>query len=83
MPIGAERSGMKALSVRPPWAWAIAHAGKRIENRSRRTTYRGPIAIHASKKLTESDVRRLERFLGKRINPERFVRGAIIATAQS
>lgn len=72
---------MKALSVRPPWAWAIAHARKRVENRSRRTTYRGPIAIHASKRLTEADVRRLERFLGKRFNPERFVRGAIIATA--
>lgn len=72
---------MKALSVRPPWAWAIAHARKRVENRSRRTTYRGPIAIHASKKLTQSDVRKLERILGRRLNPERFVRGAIIATA--
>lgn len=40
---------MKALSVKQPWAWAIAHAGKNIENRGRRTSHRGPVAIHASK----------------------------------
>ena len=42
-----------ALSVRQPWAWAIIHAGKDIENRTwgdpRR---RGRIAIHASKGMT-------------------------------
>lgn len=41
---------MKALSVRQPWAWAILHAGKRIENRDwRGCFYRGPLLIHASK----------------------------------
>lgn len=25
---------MKALTIRQPWAWAICHAGKRIENRA-------------------------------------------------
>ena len=24
---------MKAISIRQPWAWAILHAGKRVENR--------------------------------------------------
>lgn len=38
----------RALSIRQPWAWAIINAGKRIENRSRRVNYRGPICIHAS-----------------------------------
>lgn len=38
----------RALSIRQPWAWAIMNAGKRIENRSRRTHYRGPICLHAS-----------------------------------
>jgi len=38
----------KALSIRQPWAWAILHAGKRIENRPRRFNYRGPICLHAS-----------------------------------
>jgi hypothetical protein len=39
---------VKALSVRQPWAWAIIHAGKDIENRTWRTHYRGPLFIHAS-----------------------------------
>lgn len=40
---------VKILTVRQPWAWAIICAGKDIENRSRRTNYRGPLAIHVSK----------------------------------
>lgn len=40
---------MKAITIRQPWAWAIMHAGKRIENRTREWAYRGEIAIHASK----------------------------------
>ena len=39
------------LTVRQPWAWAIAHAGKDTENRSWMTRYRGPILIHASKRV--------------------------------
>lgn len=42
---------MKALSLWQPWASAIAAGVKKIETRSRRTNYRGPLAIHASKKL--------------------------------
>lgn len=38
---------MKALTIRQPWADAIAHGEKRIENRSRRTNYTGPVLIHA------------------------------------
>ncbi len=38
----------KALSIRQPWANAILFHGKPIENRPRRTNYRGRIAIHAS-----------------------------------
>ena len=41
---------MKALSIRQPWAWAILHAGKRVENRDwQGCHYRGPLLIHASK----------------------------------
>ncbi|NUR59423.1 MAG: ASCH domain-containing protein [Catenulispora sp.] len=39
---------MQALTVRQPYAWAIAHAGKTIENRSWSTSYRGLLAIHAA-----------------------------------
>lgn len=41
---------MKALTIRQPWAWAIAEGHKRIETRSRRTHFRGEIAIHAAKR---------------------------------
>jgi hypothetical protein len=40
---------MRALTVCQPWAWAIIHGMKRIENRTWRTDYRGPLAIHAGK----------------------------------
>jgi hypothetical protein len=40
---------MRALTVRQPWAWAIIHAGKNIENRSWRNRHcSGTVAIHAS-----------------------------------
>ena len=46
---------MKAITVRQPWAWAIMHDGKDVENRSRNIagTYRGPVVIHAG--LTDDD----------------------------
>ncbi len=45
---------MKALTIDAPWAWAIVHGHKRVENRSWRTSHRGPLAIHAGKS-TRSD----------------------------
>jgi hypothetical protein len=41
----------RVLSVRQPWAFAIAEGFKPIENRGRRTHYRGPVWIHAPKPL--------------------------------
>lgn len=40
---------MRILTVRQPWAWAIIHGGKDVENRVRNIAgdYRGPVAIHA------------------------------------
>jgi hypothetical protein len=38
---GEEPFPLRALSIQPPWAWAIAHSDKRIENRSWQTSYRG------------------------------------------
>jgi len=46
-----------ALSIRQPWAWAILHAGKDVENRSWRTSRRGMIALHASKGMTLAEYR--------------------------
>lgn len=39
---------LRALTVRQPWAWAIAHGGKDIENRTWSSSYRGLLAIHAA-----------------------------------
>lgn len=54
-----------ALSVRQPWAWAIIHAGKTIENRSWNRRYasahgpaldfRGRVCIHAGKGMTRDE----------------------------
>ena len=40
---------MKALTLTQPWATLVAIGAKRIETRSWRTAYRGPLAIHAAK----------------------------------
>lgn len=47
---------MRVLTVRQPWAWAIIHGGKNIENRSRNLAgnYRGPVAIHAALRADET-----------------------------
>lgn len=51
----------KALSVRQPWAWAIIHAGKDVENRSQAAlrhmdfSRAHRIAIHASKGMTREE----------------------------
>ena len=50
---------MSALTIKQPWAWAIIHAGKDIENRDWITRYRGPLLIHAGAKL--HDYRQLPR----------------------
>lgn len=49
---------MKALSIRNPWAWAITHGGKRVENREWQCppTYRGPLLIHASKWHSDAEI---------------------------
>lgn len=44
------KPGARVLSVRQPWAWAILHAGKTIENRTWPTAYRGPLLIHAGQR---------------------------------
>jgi len=58
-------SEMRILTVRQPWAWAIIHGGKDVENRVRNIAgnFRGPVAIHAAASatatLTDADERLL------------------------
>lgn len=76
---------MRAISIRQPWAWAIVHAGKRIENRSWRCDYRGPIAIHAAKGMTldeYEDACDFMRDIGVACVPrDKLQRGGIIGVA--
>ncbi len=44
-----------ALSVRQPFAWAIATVQKDVENRGWGTDYRGPLLLHASKTMTQDE----------------------------
>lgn len=76
---------MKALSIRPPWAWAILHLGKTIENRSWKTHYRGPILLHASQALSVEDYENVARH-AKRLrirmpNIEQLPLGGIVGKA--
>jgi hypothetical protein len=83
-----------ALSIRQPWAWAILHAGKDIENREWSTRYRGPICIHAGKGMTRGEfqafvdlARVMERHGQWPDNawipePDELARGAIVGTAE-
>lgn len=47
---------MKTLTVRQPWAWAIARGHKNVENRGWVTPHRGPLAIHAAKRWDDDGV---------------------------
>jgi hypothetical protein len=42
------------LSVKQPWAWLLTHGLKDVENRSRKTSIRGRVWIHASKTWDEA-----------------------------
>ena len=44
---------MRILTVRQPWAWAIIHGQKDVENRVRNIAgdYRGPVAIHVAREI--------------------------------
>ena len=48
---------MKALTLRQPWATLVASGAKKIETRSWHTNYRGPLAIHAAKRVDKTDLR--------------------------
>jgi hypothetical protein len=83
------------LTVRQPWAWAIIHGGKDVENRVRNIAgaYRGPVAIHAAQTvatdaLTDPNIIgaiALTRLFKGAGHPSTFKvspRGAIIGVAQ-
>jgi hypothetical protein len=83
---------MKALSIRQPWAWLIVQGHKDIENRTWSTGTRGPVLIHASKGMTQTEYEDVCAFLArdprlKHLNaalpaPADLERGGIIGRAE-
>lgn len=80
-----------AISVRQPWAWAIIHGGKDVENRVKRAITLGGmdrhsrIAIHASSGMTREEYEAARDFMGHDIgvlcpHPSKLLRGGIIGS---
>lgn len=78
---------LKALSIRQPWAWAILHAGKDVENRDWKPSnwwlqVRGTILIHTGMKVDDEltdEWREFLRFTGARLHaPDEKPTGGIV-----
>ncbi len=70
---------MKALSVMPPWPFAIMHLEKDVENRGWNTSHRGPLAIHASKTWSQNGYEYISDIMDEHVpSEEHHVFGAIV-----
>lgn len=73
---------MKCLSIQQPWAWAILYAGKRIENRTWYTNFRGRIWIHAGMRVDRASIEDLADEIRSVPEPRPpAYRGAIVGRA--
>jgi hypothetical protein len=72
---------VKALTVRQPWAYAIARGAKRVENRTRSTSHRGLLAIHAGNGWAAEGARdeRVLRLLARHMTFEQRQAGVVVA----
>lgn len=68
---------VRGLTVRQPWASAIAHLGKTIENRAKITAYTGWLLIHAGKRPDTAALRDAPGDL-----PDIAARGVVLAVAR-
>jgi len=71
---------MKAISIKQPWAYAILHLGKDIENRTWRTNYRGPVLIHTGQKVDRAAVEALKAY--DHDLPDTFETGGIVGQVE-
>lgn len=70
-------SELKAMSIRQPWAYSVCVGSKTVENKAKKTTYRGPLVIHAS--AQKADLSHVAREVGKQNVPTQlFAFGAAI-----
>ena len=79
---------MKVITVRQPWAYAIIHMGKDIENRTWNTGYRGPLLIHAASTMRRSEYDCFTRFIRSEFRrkqilpPTRLPMGGIVGMVE-
>jgi hypothetical protein len=78
---------MRALTIKQPYAWAIAVGAKSVENRTWHTAYRGPLAIHAGKTVDRAGLdnpRILDAIAeqGFTIDEAASRQGAVVAVAE-
>jgi activating signal cointegrator 1 len=76
---------VKAISLWQPWASLIAAGVKEVETRHWFTPYRGPIAIHAAKRLESDCGEELDELCLEEFGCHwrtSLPRGAIVATAE-
>lgn len=67
------------LTIRQPWAWAIIHGGKDVENRSWPTHHRGPLLIHAGTAFEADGYETVEQLATRAVPPAaEFTHAAII-----
>ncbi|MBF6567728.1 MAG: ASCH domain-containing protein [Candidatus Binataceae bacterium] len=66
----------RALSIRQPWAYAILHLGKDVENRPWRTHYRGRILIQAALKIERKEAAKLK------LDLDELPTGAIVGSVE-
>lgn len=75
---------LPALAIRQPYAWLVVNRIKDIENRSRRTHYRGKVLIHASLSedlLFEDSLAELSTLAGIEL-PDSYDTGGIVGVAE-
>jgi hypothetical protein len=75
---------LPALAIRQPYAWLVVRGIKDIENRSRRTHYRGKVLIHASLNddlMFEDSITELSTRAGIKL-PEAYDVGGIVGVAE-
>ena len=70
----------RILSVRQPWAWAIAAGIKGIENRTWSTPFEGVLFIHAGQRVDAKGIAFLKDDLGLKL-PSSFETGAVVGAA--
>lgn len=75
------RRSVKALTVQQPWAWAIIHGGKDVENRGKNCHFRGRFYVHAGLKHSTRDDAFVRQHASVATVPD-LLHGSIIGTVE-